>query len=188
MVYHDDIYPFVYRWKDIRTGSRKIITYLSIADFVTASGYIMGSLNYLINFDETQSCDNFNVACQIQSFITTTSSLSSFIWTTTLAVYLYVSVVHNKGPQAQRFFPLCHILGWGLPLIVTVPILATGNLGYSTLAVSTWCYIESSDAEKGVYLPFLAGKLWEILCYIAVFFFYALIKIFLRQQVGFIVK
>eukprot|EP00731_Ephydatia_muelleri_P038695 Em0865g1a len=42
--------PHVYvylRWPAVRSGSRAIITYLAIADFVTGFGYIMGSSNYL---------------------------------------------------------------------------------------------------------------------------------------------
>ena len=176
-------FALLHRWKDIRTGSRKIITYLSIADFCTAFGYILGSLNYLINFGQKKSCSNFHTVCQIQSFITTTSSMSSFVWTTMLAIYLYISVVHNEGNRAQRFFPLLHVLAWGAPLIITVPILATGNLGYSSMAVSTWCYIQTCSSDKGIFLIMVAGKFWEILCYLLVFFFYILIKIHLRRQV-----
>lgn len=183
--YYCCCFCYIFRWKDIRTGSRKIITYLSIADFFTAFGYIIGSLNYLINFDKRAACSNFNTVCQIQSFITTASSMSSFVWTTALAIYLYVSVVHNEGIRAQRFFPLLHVLAWGAPLLITFPVLATGNLGYSTYAVSTWCYIKSCVNDKDSYvLIFIAGKVWEISAYLLVFAFYIMIKIHLKRQVS----
>lgn len=179
------------RWKEIRTGSRGIITYLSIADFFVAFGYIAGSLNYSINFD-TDPCTLFNYVCEIQSFLTTTSSLCSFFWTCSLAIYLYLSLVHNQVAFAQKLFPAFHVINWGVPVVITVPILATGYLGHSYFAASTWCYIERKhngiqadrDIEKA--LVMMAGKLWEILTYLVVIVFYILIKRHISIQVKFL--
>lgn len=179
----------VFRWKDIRSGSRAIITYLSIADFFTAFGYIFGSLNYYFNFEKT-SCSDFLIVCEIQSFITSTSSLSSFFWTCSLAIYLYVSLVHNKVALIQKFFPAFHVINWGLPLLITFPVLATGHLGLSYSAVSTWCFIEgipnATKAEMGIEtsLVLVAGKLWEIMTYIIVIVFCLLIKRHIAVQVS----
>ena len=45
--------------KDMRTGAQKIITFLAIADLISAAGYIFGSINFLVHFDQNngQSCD-----------------------------------------------------------------------------------------------------------------------------------
>lgn len=176
------IIVFTYcRWKDIRSGSRAIITFLSIADFITAFGYIMGSLNYGINYSDShsESCRLFTGFCKVQSFITTSSSLSSFFWTSSLAIYLYLSVVHNRVSFAQKLFPFFHVVNWGLPILICLPLLATGRLGYSYFAVSTWCFVGplgKTFRGEDVFLVMIAGKFWEILTYVVVVVLYILIK------------
>jgi len=54
-------------WPDIRTTSRQLLVFLSIADFVTAVGNCFGVLYR-----------GTDVLCVIQSAFTTFSSLSSF--------------------------------------------------------------------------------------------------------------
>jgi G protein-coupled receptor 157 len=178
----------ILRWKDIRTGSRAIITYLSIADFFTAFGYIIGSLNYSINYASThqQGCVIFTYFCQIQSFITSSSSLSSFFWTSSLAIYLYLSIVHNKVALVKKLFPFFHVVNWLVPIVICFPLLVTGYLGYSYLGVSTWCFIDDTHfkfSSEGVLLVMVAGKFWEIVSYVVVIVLYFLIKRHISQQV-----
>ena len=172
------------RWRDIRTGSRSVITFLAIADFFTAFGYIMGSINYLVAVNKTKGCDTFNDVCTIQSFITSWSSISSFFWTVALAFYLYLTLVHTKIFLANRFIPFFHVFNWGFPIIICLPLLVTWKLGYSPFAASTWCYIRYMDNGK-VALGFIliAGKLWEIPSYFLVIGLYAIIKCHIRKQV-----
>ena len=192
------VYTYV-RWRDIRTGSRSIITFLAIADFVTAFGYVTGSINYILQYleepEQLQTCPVFQQVCQIQSFITTTSSLSSFAWTSTLAVYLYLIIVKSKMNLAYRLMPLYHVIAWLGPLLITLPLLAIGNLGYSPYAASNWCYIGESLPYTNpkyqcghlnlrmVLLIFIAGKAWEIITYIVVILFYARIKWHIYREV-----
>ena len=42
-------------FRELRTGAQKIITLLAVADFITAVGYIIGSINFLIHFNENDS-------------------------------------------------------------------------------------------------------------------------------------
>lgn len=171
-----------WRWKDIRTGSRAIVSFLSIADFFTAFGYILGSLNYAFNFNRKES-NLFQNTCQIQSFITSSSSLSSFLWTSTLALYLFLTLVLQKCAFAHRLFPLFHVVNWSLPLLVCLPLLATGQLGYSHYAVSTWCFIgEKEHKSEEALLVLVAGKLWEMLTYLVVIVFYVVIKRHISKQ------
>ena len=173
----------VYRWKDIRTGSRSVITFLAIADFFTAFGYIMGSINYLVAFDK-KDCGTFKDVCAIQSYITTWSSLSSFYWTVTLGFYLYLTLVHTRIFLANRLMPVFHVFNWGFPILICLPLLCKEQLGYSPFAASTWCYIhESQDSGAKLGLILVAGKLWEILAYVLVILLYAVIKWHIRRQV-----
>ena len=177
------------RWKDIRTGSRSVITFLAIADFCTAFGYIMGSFNYLIYYhDEQKDCSTgiFDDVCTIQSFITSWSSISSFFWTVALAFYLYLTLVHTKIFLANKLIPLFHVVNWGFPILICLPLLLTWQLGYSPYAASTWCFIRKNNnnhlVSVGVIL--VAGKIWEILAYVLVIGLYAAIKCHIRKQVS----
>ena len=178
--------------RDIRTGSQKVITLLAIADFFTAFGYLVAAGNFLVHFNETDQhkCDVFHTICEIQSFITTWSSLCSFSWTCALAFYFYVIIVHNNVQSANKLIPWENIISWVIPLIIVFPLLLTGRLGYAPYATSNWCYIEDenyrrdfSDNSQKIFLIFIAGKFWEILSYIVVIILYTITRYYLHRQV-----
>ena len=173
--------------KDMRTGAQKIITFLAVADFISAAGYIFGSINFLVHFDQnnTESCDVFQTLCKVQASVTSWSSLCSFCWTLILAFYFYMVIVYNRKALASRLLPLYHIIAWIGPLFVIVPLAALKILGYARYAASNWCFVAQNasnslqnDTDTIVFI-FVAGKQWEILTYIGVILIYALIAIHL---------
>ena len=187
------------RWRDLRTGSRSIVTFLAIADLVTALGYLAGSASYVLYYgatENTERCRHFNTACQIQSFVTTTSSLCSFAWTLFLAVYLYLVIVRAKMTLANRVIPLFHVLAWGTPLLITLPLLIAGKLGYSPYAASNWCFIKDylphNDPRyicghlnfEVTLLVLVGGKAWEVLTYVLVIVLYAAMKCHIHKEVS----
>ena len=180
---------FVYlTLKDMRTGAQKIITLLAIADFFTASGHIVGSTNYLVHFNDTnqKSCGVFEIICEIQSFVSTWSSMCSYCWTCILAFYFLLVLVYNKASLAGRLIPLYNIIAWLSPLTIVIPLLATGKLGYAPYAASTWCFIKDStyssnvtklpDKHLTVVLVLLAGQLWQMITYLLVLTVYMVIR------------
>ena len=186
-----------WRWKDIRTTSRSIITYIAIADFFTAAGYIVAAGNYLIHYggyDASVGCLRFQQVCEMQSFITTWSTLSSFVWTSYLAIYLYLTIVHNRICLAQRLIPLVHVAAWVLPFTIVYPLLLKRRLGYSMVASSNWCYIQDKHQQgiiksrehvswDTVLLALVAGELCIFIMYVVVIVFYGLIKWHIRKEV-----
>ena len=182
--------------KDMRTGSQKIITFLAIADLISAVGYIFGSINFLVYFNETDThvCYVFDALCRTQASITSWSSLCSFCWTIILAFYFYMVIVYNRKAIASRLVPLYNIIAWLCPLLVIVPLTAVGKLGYARYAASNWCFVKdltsgatntsgitaTTNVSTGLLTSvetiafiFVAGKLWEILTYIGVILIYA---------------
>ena len=192
------LYTYV-RWRDLRTGSRSIVTYLAIADLVTALGYVAGSVNYVVHYRDTENvvqCPTFATICQIQSFVTSTSSLCSFAWTLFLAVYLYLVVVKAKIVLANKLIPLFHVVAWGVPLLITLPLLITGKLGYSPYAASNWCFIKDylppNDHKylcghfnyEQMLLALVGGKAWEISTYVLIIVLYTTMKCRIHKEVG----
>ena len=189
---------YVYaRWPEVRSGSRAIITYLAIADFLTGFGYIMGSTNYLYytshytgNGTATSAADRdlcynlFTPVCKIQSFITTTSSLMSFFWTLILGIYLYLTVVKSRIHLAQQLVPLYHVVAWGLPTVLVFIMLASGVLGYAPVASANWCFITHIvDTSTRIVLIFVGGKFLEVTTYVVVLVLYVDIKCHIRKDV-----
>ena len=194
-------------WMDIRTGSRRIITYLSIADFVTAVGYIMGSVNSIDyrfkvdsgSVDTARACIEFDEVCQIQSFISTWSSNSSFLWTLILAVFFYWTIVRGEIDRVMQLFPLYHVIAWLFPLLYVIPLLVTHKFGYSVVASGGWCFMRTSnnpykenaddtDAYHSMSLETIGlllagGKLVEISTYFIVLVLYLRISYFIRKEV-----
>lgn len=161
--------------KDMRTGSQKIVTMLAIADFISATGYIIGSANYLQHQNSTSAtgCGDFNKVCIGQATVTTYSSLVSFLWTVILAFYFFLIIVYKRAKVASRLMAIYSVIAWLGPLSIVVPLLACGKLGYSHYAASNWCYVKgdekalTSDWEMTLII-LVAGKFWEISSYILV--------------------
>ena len=183
-------------FKDLRTGAQKIITLLAIADFISAFGYIIGSGNFLVHFNELDSrkCKVFEIICEVQASVTSWSSLCSFCWTLILAFYFYMVIVYDRRQLAVKCLPLHNIVAWGAPLLVIIPLLAFGKLGYAPYAASNWCFVKHSQDEGlqskkdnvlSIVVILVAGKFWEILTYISVIAVYAHIARYLSQVCGF---
>ena len=196
------IIPYIL-WKDIRSGLRNIVTYLAIADFFTAFGYTIASFNYIIykhgkSGDFPKTCRIFSSVCQIQAYISSWASLSSFWWTAILAYYLYSTITKGSTNVLNKWFPFFHVLAWGSPILVMLPLLCTGSLGYSLFSAGGWCFISSNNrfgakltANYASYelsvvtmIKILAGgKALEIATYIFVIVIYGMISYKIQQKV-----
>lgn len=99
-------------------------------------------------------------------------------------MYLYLTLVHNKMNLCQKLFPFFHVFNWGFPLLVVLPLLIAGILGYSYIAVSTWCFIGGNMVWKSAVYVMVGGKLWEILTYVLIIILYILIKRHISIQVS----
>ena len=166
--------------RDMRTGAQTIITLLAVADFFTAFGYIIGSSNFIATFDSKDStrCVIFTYICEIQSFVTTWSTMSSYCWTCILAFYFFLVLVYQKGKLAARLLPFYNIFAWLAPLCIVGPMLVFGKLGYAPYVASNWCFIRDYSGYPLTEKPFVilyilvGGKLWEVISYIVVLALY----------------
>lgn len=141
-------------FKDLRTGvAQKIITLLALADVGTALSLLLGIVNFLV-YDrrhhsgthtpsqEERLCWQFDTVCQIQAFTGVACSSSSFIWTAVLAVHFLLATVFNGANWSEKLVPLYAVVAWILPIVVALPLLVTGKLGYTPTFPAT-CYISA---------------------------------------------
>ena len=182
-------------WPNIRSMSRQIIVFLSLADLFTALGYVIGSINHL-QYDRndtrgvTTACETFSRVCVVQSTITSWSSIASFWWTSILAFHLYITIVKGHVSLSGRLLPLYYFLAWVTPTIVVMALLWSNQLGYSHVAVSTWCFIAQKSGKKflEIILVLLGGKLWEVITYATILILYSLTKLHVSREVSVILE
>ncbi|KAM9430601.1 G-protein coupled receptor 157 [Salvelinus alpinus] len=154
-------------WPDLRTTPRKLLVYLSVADFLSAGSYAYGVWSVF----ESNSVD-----CVVQGAISTFANTSSFFWTVAIAIYLYILIVKSNQRQADSFVLCFHVISWGIPLGITVAALSLGRIGYDASEVSVgWCWV-SIQAPDHVLWMLLTGKIWEFLAYLTLPVLYVLIK------------
>lgn len=166
-------------WKDIQTTSRRILLYISVADFLTSVATIIALSSSWIRGHESK------LACNVQSVLGTFSVLASFFWTVFMALYLYITVCRKNADLAKRLMPLFHGCGWGIPVTMVSLARALRKLGNDGDRVTSgWCWInESLNWKDEVLWMLLAGKLWEIIAYFAIAVLYALIKRSMKKEV-----
>lgn len=184
------------RWKEFRTTARTILLFISIADLFTAVGYVIGSADYLqykvyhVHPWNISHSHGYKESCKWQSFVTTTSSIASFFWTTVLAFYLYMTIVYKMYKFVRRLMPMIHVISWGVPLVLCTVALFKGWLGPSPddTAVS-WCFVKTCEPAWGSHWghkvgQLLLGKGWEIVSYVLVIFFYTVTRVFIEFEVS----
>ena len=178
------------KWKEFRTTARTILLFISIADLFTAVGYVIGSAYYLhyqvYRIHPWNISHAYNVSCKWQSFVTSTSSIASFFWTTVLAFYLYMTIVYKMYKFVRRLMPMIHVISWGVPLVLCIVALVMGWLGPSPddTAVS-WCFVAACEPSWGHKIgQLLLGKGWEVVSYILVIFFYTVTRVFIELEVS----
>ena len=188
-------------WKDIRKrGAQSIITFIAIADFFTAFFYLAGCVNILTHYNETDNkkCKVYETFCDIESYIITLAGMSSFLWTMILAFYFYMTTSQrnrSNGNIALKLMPVYHLIAWGIPVLIALPLLRFEKLGYAPFVGGTvWCYIEVFDNFQKMD-PFskknskvIAIKLPEILSYGLILLLYSatVVNIYKKVKVNFL--
>ncbi|KAL1020642.1 hypothetical protein UPYG_G00002800 [Umbra pygmaea] len=154
-------------WPDLRSTPRKLLVFLSVADFLSASSYAYGVWSDF----KTDSLD-----CVVQGAISTFSNTCSFFWTVAIAIYLYIFIVKSNRRLADSWVLCFHVISWGMPLGITVAALALGRIGYDASEVSVgWCWVKIKAADHVLWI-LLTGKIWEFLAYLILPILYLLIK------------
>ncbi|XP_061196684.1 G-protein coupled receptor 157-like [Saccostrea echinata] len=177
---------------EFQSPVRKILVFLTVADIFSAFGYIVGTANFL-RLDDSQK-NSTDPICKAQSFVTTFASLSSFAWTSIIAVHLFLAIRRQQDFERNRLLKIVYyILGWVVPAIISICFLVLDKLGrdvHGRLTVTgLWCWVkvEHSNGTRtsGIVSLLMSGKLWELMTYVLSFSMYMLLKIntyFERQK------
>ncbi len=101
------------KYKDLRSSSRKLLVYVSIADFLTACGNLSGIIWYICKNDMTEA--QSDGLCYFHASLTIFSSISSFLWTVAIGIHLYLFIVRSDAILANKLIWPFHVICWIIP-------------------------------------------------------------------------
>ena len=187
-------------FKTLRSTVRLILVHLSLMDFCVALANLVGDVanfdSYYYNLSR-MSCGDLlparhsantviNQLCVAQAAIALYSTVSSVLWTTSLAVYLYFLIVHHRTRLARYSLWFSYVFCYGLPIVVTVWAVLTSRVGYSPFNTSGWCGPILHDPQTGKLNKFFAVMVYDLWIYLTMFSIPVLflgIRIYLADQV-----
>ena len=125
--------------KSIRTKTRQIIVHLSVADLGTACANFIGATvnfdHYILKCKDSGnntypgiSCSVVENLCTAQAFFANYFTVVSILWTLSLSVYIHCLVVHSGLRTHKMVVYFSYVFCWGMPLVVSVWLVATGGL------------------------------------------------------------
>ena len=155
-----------YLFQNMRTTSRKILVCISIGDFFTVFPSLV--LAWVRNGPHNYSHYHYFSNCVVQSFVSSTAVMWSFMWTSSLAIYLYFVVVKKRLELAERLMVFFHVINWCVPLILIGIAWVLQKLGSLDAETSGgWCWITEKEGEKwkAILWMLACGKLCEIASY-----------------------
>ena len=75
----------------------------------------------------------------MQSLITAWTSITSYLWTSLIALYFFIHFVCNQAAAFAKLTLMWVVIAWIFPLPILLPLLFLGKLGYSRYAASNYC-------------------------------------------------
>ncbi|XP_033763764.1 G-protein coupled receptor 157-like [Pecten maximus] len=177
--------------------TRRLLMYLTVADIMTASGILIGTVRYAlihqhsrtISFDEHEHLCKFpDEICVAQSMITTFSGMASFFWTLVIGAHLIVSLRPTcavEDPERPWNELKAHIICWGLPGAITLAALSKNMLGENfSIGTGPWCWIKVclEDADLPYKWMAIAGKGWDMIIYTTSMVTFVLLIFYLRRR------
>jgi hypothetical protein len=165
----------------------KLVTFLALANFITAFGYGLSlrrllpsaasqpelkaftsdGIGFTANASRLRADGGVSGAedalCGLQAWLVTAGELSSLLWTLTMALALHAQVV-RKATATKHTERLSHAVCWGVPAAVSFFLLFSHSLGQPTPADREWCWVHTSPSPTSVSLQLLAFDLPVVAC------------------------
>ena len=118
---------------DLRTTPRRMIMFVTVADFLFAGTTIVDYLE-----DRLGSTGYFVRALEV-TIPRIMALVSSLIWTVHLSFFFYLTICRRMSMESERLFLMFfHITAWGVPFVITVVAYSSTEFNYwQTLKLDT---------------------------------------------------
>ena len=148
------------------------------------SGVVMDGLQHSTNSSSAAVND---IPCVTQAAFTNFFSLSSFFWTSYLAVYMYFRIVHVSNDKiVNRMIYCSYLLCYGAPLLITSWFLATGRLGRTQFS-GGWCSLVISYPDQpckySIFVIVFGYDLWAYVTFIIASVLYISVHVHIHYEV-----
>lgn len=122
-------------FKDLRTTARQLLVNLSIADILVAGSHFVGAvLNYerfIPYYNNYSSIESTNdTLCVSQAAVTMFSSISSFLWTMSIAIYMLTLTVSGNKKILKWMVVVMYVVCWTVPVVFVIASSANKFLGF----------------------------------------------------------
>ena len=177
--------------QQIRTKVREILVHLSVMDLIYSLANLIGLLlNYGNHVATAGSCDliePYDVICKVQGGFAFYATISSILWTSGIAIYLYFRVVIDRNRVIRVVVLLLYVTCWGIPSLLTVWLFLDDAIGYDGRSSGGWCGLkQGSQPERAgnIIIMIFNNDLWVVLTIVLVVMLYGYIHCHIRRQVG----
>ena len=195
-------------FRDVRTKAREVLCHLSLADFGVGCSNLIGAIVHLPHYirqcndvdwnssltNLPLSCSAYDDLCKTQAFFGSYCTLSSFLWSMLLALYIYTLVIDNGRVLAYRLVVFGYVFCWGMAFCVSLWLVSTHKLGYTDYGGGGWCAIRfettrlhlpmnNADINLNKYNIIFAIDLWALVTFLMVLVLYTSTHIYIRIKV-----
>ncbi|RKO85166.1 hypothetical protein BDK51DRAFT_32529 [Blyttiomyces helicus] len=135
-----------------RTPSNRLIFWMALCDLFVAIASALG--NYPITLEDS-------TLCVVQGFVNQVFLLAGLVWMTAMAVNILVAVTKRRRLEdLARYEKYYHVAAWGLPIILTLPLLFVESNGPVMTSAQLWCWI--GPAYSGLRMALWFAPLWIV--------------------------
>ena len=180
-----------------KTKAKHILFHISLMDLGAALTNLIGlSINfdqyYTVNGAATKievSKPYIDGLCKTQAFFAMFFSMGSVLWTTALATYLYVVIIHLKKPQYAKYilWASC-VICYGLSMMASLWSVLTDKLGYAPYDAAGWCSLITIDPlnihKRYVLRAVFIYDLWIYATAFLIIVIYIALKCFVSEEVS----
>ena len=179
-----------------RTNAKKILLQITLMDLGVSLTNLIGLSVYFDRFYEvnaeatkiTTTSPHIDGLCKAQAFFAMVFSMGSVLWTTALAAYLYVVIIHSKKLKLARYtFWANFVVCYGLPVVVSIWSVLTGKLGYAPYDSSGWCSLITIDPlniyKRYVFRAIFVYDMWIYVAGFLIIIIYVALKSFISAEV-----
>lgn len=164
---------------EIRNFTRRLLTYLTVADFLSAIGYLVGLARYAALVQHANTPPGRDKLCIAQSFSIIFSNLASYLWTIVIAYHIFISYMCETDATSKKIPHIFyHITCWGVPAIVAITAASCDVLGEdNSITPTPWCFLRADMGhEKMVVWAFGVAVAWELFTYLTTTLLYLSLK------------
>ena len=176
--------------KELRNQTRLILVHLSCMDFAVALANFVGAVAYFDGYYASgHPSTTVKASCIAQAAVALYSTISSILWTLSVATYMFFHVVTHQdagGKLSRAIQCSFYAINYLIPLVITVWMLATERLGYSPYDSSGWCtliVVDPTTRGHDIIASVFGYDMWVFISIILIPIIYVSIKIHIKQQV-----